>query len=688
MKYTFILALLATNLILFFKIEMYIYLLIVLVFALGIYVNVKQIIYKTGLTDSILFRFIGLNWKKTPWDIPPKWSTIRLNMNNEFKTFYNTVSSYLTFSSKKDYTSTILNENAIVSKKDFMKYVMYANMTNQELIAPKTYVARGNFISKHHISDLLLNKKYLWKKEERQYLQDDQQELEEDYQTDSKTTHNHHGLLPGQYKNSGVLAIALSKAFAEYPEPKDLKKALASYLSQIYMCYQKDKSFYLTETMIAVIEKAKSLSTDDNESLSLSEFYEASKELHLQQESKYLGGCMTNDALNGLYGLVSWSVNHSEEELKKAVFGIVKLTNYNFASCQIAYTYLAIMRQLLLWKKMASDCQTQIISLFNRLVKEPPPSSEKDFLKWKGNRHHGSEFLFLIKNRLHSALQEETTENPKSYELFLAKEIREYIWELEFTTPEIQKLKSDMVDETTAFFPEYVSALSSKMGGNHLLISALMSFYSLFTKRQTEFYDTIGSVLAIGHHSEMTTNMSIVGSLYSASCPNSVIKEKDIDCLFESAKYSIDVPTTVRFYEDAEDNKKLVLADFNILWGISNSLKNHPYNYDALETEQEDIFSKIREKSFHLQNEMMTNLNTSHPMYKPFCESSFTKQMSPLGYHSSFVILAGLLSESWGIPFEKDYTTIGYLGYGDTHIPGTFLLHQEDFIVQDNSHHE
>jgi hypothetical protein len=234
MKYTFILALLATNLILFFKIEMYIYLLIVLVFALGIYVNVKQIIYKTGLTDSILFRFIGLNWKKTPWDIPPKWSTIRLNMNNEFKTFYNTVSSYLTFSSKKKDLS-FKQDNAIVSKKDFIKYVMYANMTNQELIAPKTYVARGNFISKHHISDLLLNKKYLWKKEERQYLQDDQQELEEDYQTDSKTTHNHHGLLPGQYKNSGVLAIALSKAFAEYPEPKDLKKALASYLSQIYM---------------------------------------------------------------------------------------------------------------------------------------------------------------------------------------------------------------------------------------------------------------------------------------------------------------------------------------------------------------------------------------------------------------------------------------------------------------------
>lgn len=659
----------------------------ILLFAYGFYVNFKQIFYKTGLTESILLRFIGVNWKKTPWDIPPKWSTIRLNMNNEFKTFYNTVSSYLTFSSKKKDLS-FKQDNAIVSKTDFMKYVMYANMTNQELIAPKTYVARGNFISKHHISDLLLNKKYLWKKEERQYIQDDQQELEEDYQTDSKTTHNHHGLLPGQYKNSGVLAIALSKAFAEYPEPKDLKKALTSYLSQIYMCYQKDKSFYLTETMIAVIEKAKSLSTDDNESLSLSEFYEASKELNLQQESKYLGGCMTNDALNGLYGLASWSVNHSEEELKKAVFGIVKLTNYNFASCQIAYTYLAIMRQLLLWKKMASDCQTQIISLFNRLVKEPPPSSEKDFLKWKGNRHHGSEFLFLIKNRLHSALQEETTENPKSYELFLAKEIREYIWELEFTTPEIQKLKSDMVDETTAFFPEYVSALSSKMGGNHLLISALMSFYSLFTKRQTEFYDTIGSVLAIGHHSEMSTNMSIVGSLYYASCPNSVIKEKDIDCLFESAKYSIDVPTTVRFYEDAEDNKKLVLADFNILWGISNSLKNHPYNYDALETEQEDIFSKIREKSFHLQNEMMTNLNTSHPMYKPFCESSFIKQMSPLGYHSSFVILAGLLSESWGIPFEKDYTTIGYLGYGDTHAPGTFLLHQEDFLIQDNSHHE
>jgi hypothetical protein len=546
---------------------------------------------KKAKVDIIAMTLCTLGFK-TNWTTAPKlYSTAHDNGQGEV--YMNTYASLVLF--RKNYEG----DQTVISVCEFLHYIVYMLLPGNFIGKPDLPL-RGAFCSPDIINQLFAWNPAAWTK-----------------------TSNVYGLYPGQFTDDGIMAVSLMQSLCE--ANGDVQLAQQNFVDKLFTWYPANEGtrpFDIGGTTKTIMDNAKKLA--NGKRVTPQHMKTAANEANIKYQPWEFGGKLSNGVLMCAHGFFPWTTSYiskhgdSEESwtfIKKTVYDFTKLFGCNFAPCQLVWMYVRIGTQMALWDdNRPDDWDNHIKWLLCELAREK--CNDPDFINNQEESGENSKWAeFCVNCVLNSLDKTEKTHGPYEH---LLKQSGRSMWEINFTSEIVNNVKTDFSQPGIAT-PEFFSALSMHSGGFTVPIAWMIAMKLLLDPHVKSYNDGIGSVLALGHHSDTDTNAAIAGALLGMRFPKS-FQQKDMDQLMKASTLSKCEPC-----------------------------ENEPMNGVVVHTLEngEVITGQMFYNTFSLEKTVMTlNVSSKIPMSLIGC-------------------LSALKAEAFGGPLEFDRNVCGFRQYGN-----------------------
>ena len=480
-------------------------------YSILMFIIMDVILRKKAKVDIIAMTLCTLGFK-TNWTTAPKCYSTAAPDNGKGEVYVNTYTSLVLF--RKDHEG----DQTVISVMELLHYIVWMFLPGNFIGKPNLPL-RGAFCPPKIIDKLFSWKPSAW---------------------DSQTS-NVYSLYPGQFTDDGVMAVSLMQAFCE--ANGDVQLAQKYFVNKLFTWYPANEGtrpFDIGGTTKTIMDNAKKLANGKH--VTPEHMKTAANEANTNYQPWEFGGKLSNGVLMCAHGFFPWTTSyileHGDNEeswtfVKKTVYDFTKLFGCNFAPCQLVWMYVRVGTQMVLWDKARPDSWADQVKLliYNLSLEK---CDDPDFLTNQEEAGKNSKWAeFCVETVLNSLDRTEKTHRPYEH---LLKQSGRSMWEINFTSEIVNNVKMDFSQPGIAT-PKFFSGLSMHSGGFTVPIAWMIAMKLLLDPHVKSYNDGVGSVLALGHHSDTDTNAAIAGALLGMRFPKS-FQQKDMDQLMKASTLS------------------------------------------------------------------------------------------------------------------------------------------------------